>query len=285
MRMIHSLLGSIVLCGWAGVAFADGDDPTGEPPTAAAAEPSRWPSGVIDRPATLPAGLLLVGSDVLATNTLAVTMTSSSSSLVQTAALAVGYGVTDALEINTLTPTYGLTLDPNGTAKGALDVGAGLKLLRGALGGKLEVIARAIAGYDFNGSAVRPIRLGAHLQYNVTPRFAILSHDVGVGNAGIAIGVDGASKPIFLTLPIGIAVQATPALWIEADTALVPSAKINSDATNAFISDVTPLFVTGIYNTLDGRLDVLGYLGFNDAQHADDTIFFGAGARYYVGRR
>jgi hypothetical protein len=227
---------------------------------------------------------VLAGPDLLATNTLAVTMTSSLSSLVETADLAVGYGVTDDLEINTLTPTYGLTLDPNGTAKGAFDVGVGVKLLRGALDGKLEVIARGVGGYDLSTSAARPIRLGVQVQYNATPKLAIVSHDIGLGNAGIAIGVDGMSKPIFVTLPVGVAFQATQELWIEADTALVPSVKINSDASNAFISDVTPVFATGIYNTLGGRLDVLGYVGFNDAQHAGDTILFGAGARYYIGK-
>jgi hypothetical protein len=44
------------------------------------------------------------------------------------------------------------------------------------------------------------------------------------------------------------------------------------------------VFVTGIYNTLGGRLDVLGYVGFSDAQHAGGTVVFGAGARYYAGK-
>lgn len=283
-QMRAGLLGAIVVCGGTGAAFAGGDEAADATQEAPAAYAPRWPSRVIDRPLTLPGGLMLAGPDVVAANTVAVTMTGSSSSLVETAYLAVGYGVTDELEINTLTPTYGLTLDPNGTAKGAFDAGVGFKLLRGALGGKLEVIARAVAGYDLNASAARPVRVGFQAQYNVTSRIAILSHDIGVGNAGLNLGVDGMTKPIFLTFPVGVAVQAAPALWVEVDTAVVTSLKINDDASNTFITDVTPVFVTGIYNTLDGRLDVLGYLGFNDAQHASDTIFFGAGARYYVGK-
>jgi hypothetical protein len=283
-----------MVCGSLGPVFAEGDAAQpgatsppatdGGAPVAPTADAPRWPRPVIDRPLTLPGGLVMAGPDVLATNTLAVTMTGSSSSLAETADFAIGYGVTDDLEINTLTPTYGFTLRPEGSAKGVIDTGAGFKALRGALDGKLELIARAVGGYDLGAAMARPLRLGVQAQYNATPKLAIVSHDIGLGNAGISIGIGGMRKPSFLTLPVGVAVQATPELWIEADTALVASIEINSDASNTFISDVTPVFVTGIYNTLGGRLDVLGYVGFNDAQHAADTVLFGAGARYYVGK-
>lgn len=206
-----------------------------------------------------------------------------SSSFATSLALTAGYGVTDDLEINTIAPTYGFTVDPSSSGKGPLDLGVGYKLLRGAAGGKLEVIARVVGGYDTGASAARPLRLGVQAQYNATPKVAIVSHDLGLGNAGLAIGLSGDKKPVIATLPVGVAFQATPTLWVELDTALASSISI-SNASTLTIADLTPALATAVFNTLDGRLDVLGYLGAGDVQHAGDTLVLGVGARYYVGK-
>jgi hypothetical protein len=269
-------------------AFADdapseiSTDPVTDAAPAAAATP-RYPTEVINRPLTLPAGLALAGADVIAFNSITVDATTmmSSSELGVAGALAAGYGVTDELEINTIAPTYAFALKEF-EAKGALDVGVGFKLLRGALDGKLEVIARAVAGYDFKGEAARPIRIGIHAQYNATPKLCIVSHDLGLGNAGVSIAVDGDPKPVFATLPIGVGFQASSALYAEVNTAVLPILEISKTETQT-IADVTPATLTLVYNTLEGHLDLLGYAGFGDLQEAGDTYSFGAGARYYLG--
>lgn len=262
----------------AGAPAVDPAAPPAEPATAAV----RWPENVFDRPLTLPKAVLLVGPDLLVSKILTVTATSSSSSTVESAYLTAGYGITDDLEVNTLTPTYGFTLHPNGSAKGPLDIGVGYKILRGAAGGKLEVIARAVGGYDLNAEAARPIRIGVQVQYNLTPKVAVLTHDVGLGNLGLVIATAGDPKPIGLTVPVGIGVKATPALWVEADASVIPNLKLKDGAT-VTIGDLTPLFVTGVYNVMDRHLDLIGYAGFGDLQNAGDTVFFGIGARYYAG--
>jgi len=264
---------------------AGGAPAMGTPPAAPAdaAPASRWPRSVIDRPLTLPKGLLLAGPDLLIVKIPSVTVAGVTvgGGTGELADIGVGYGVTDDLEINTITPTYTIPLHPGGSAKGPFDVGAGYKLLRGAAGGKLELIARVVAGYDINASAARPIRLGVHVQYNVTPKFAVFSHDTGNGNLGLSIAVDGDPKPVFLTIPVGAGFQATKELWVEADTTLA-NIKV-SNSVNTSIADATPLALTGVFNAMDGHLDVLGYVGFGDLQHAGDTVFFGVGARYYLG--
>ncbi len=300
------VLSSLLLGALGGVAFAD-DQPSdpmavpvggaadpaagtatgGAPPVADGTPAARWPKGVIDRPLTLPAGLGLAGADVIIyTKVVDPSSTTGGTTVGVAPDIALGYGVTDDFEINTLTPTYAFPATPDGSIKGPLDAGIGYKLLRGALDGKLEVIARAVIGYDIEAEYFRPLRIGLQAQYNATPKIAILSHDTGLGNAGIGIFVDGPAgvdKPVYLTLPVGVAYQATPELWIEADTSIFSTINISNTTTNS-ISDVTPLAVTGIYNTLDGHLDLLGYFSFGDLQHAGDTISFGVGFRYYPGK-
>jgi hypothetical protein len=290
---------SLVFGALPAVAVADGDGVPASPPVAAdpavtggalaAAAPAeatpRYPSAMFDRPLTLPSGLMTAGPDVTVSKSISVDPTTgmTSSSTANALALTAGYGITDALEINTLTPTYGLGIAPSSSGKGPIDVGVGYALLRGALGGKFEMIGRAVVGYDLGASALRPIRIGVHFQYNLTSRIGLISHDIGFGNLGLSVAVDGKVKPSYLTVPLGIAYQATPTLWIEADTALATSVKL-SDSANVSIRDVTPVFCTALFNTLGGRLDLLGYVGAADAQHAGDTFAVGVGARYYVGK-
>src|SRR6185436_12572204 len=195
---------AILVSSMHGVALADDTAPT--PPTAPAVNATpeapavtpRWPRGVIDRPLTLPGQLVLAGGDVIGLNTVVMSPAGSTTSMGWLADVALGYGVNDDLEINAITPNYTFTLK-DFEIKGPLDIGVGYKLLRGAAGGKLEMIARAISGYDLNASAVRPVRLGLHVQYNLTPTLAVFTHDIGLGNAGISIAVDGDPKPISLT--------------------------------------------------------------------------------------
>ncbi len=270
--------------GGAGAPAMDPAAPPADPAAGEATAAVRWPQNVIDRPLTLPKGVLLVGPDLIVSKILSVNLTTgaTSSSTAESAYLTAGYGITDDLEVNTLTPTYGFTLNPNGSAKGPLDIGVGYKILRGAAGGKLELIARAVGGYDLAAEAARPLRIGVHVQYNVTPKVAVFSHDVGGGNLGLVIATAGDPKPIGLTVPVGVGFKATPALWVEADTSVIPNLKLKDGAT-VTIGDFTPLFVTGVYNVMERHLDLIGYAGFADLQNAGDTVFFGVGARYYAG--
>lgn len=262
--------------------FAFADDNTSTPDAGPVAAP-RFPGEVINRPLTLPSGLLLAGGDIIAFNRITVDMTNNTtrSSLGMSAAIALGYGVTDDLEVNTITPTYVFGVK-DFEIEGSFDVGIGYKLLRGAAGGKLELIARAVLGYNAQDEALRPLRVGVHAQYNVTPQICIVSHDIGVGNAGLSIALDGDPKPIFGTLPIGVGIQATPQIYLELDTSLLTTLEISS-STTVSIADLTPIAVTFVYTTMARHLDVLAYAGFGDVQNAGDTYNVGIGVRYYAG--
>lgn len=246
----------------------------------------RWSATFMNRPLTLPGNLLMVGGDFFATSMVEVDLAAGTTSdrVATMLDVAVGYGITDEIEVNTVMPTYAIQLSPDGSAKGPLDLGLGYRAAHGAAGGRLKVAVRAVDGVQLGDTTtVRPLRIGAQVEFDFTPKLAVVSHDIGQGNLGVSIGLDGDVKPVFLMLPIGVAYQATPALWIEADTAIANAIKLK-DVANSFISDQTQLQLTGILTTLDGHLDALGYVWFGDLQHAGDTWMVGAGLRYYVGR-
>jgi len=241
-----------------------------------AAEPpdgARWPRAVFERPLTLPAGLVLAGPDMLASH--------AETGTTVVGDLNVGVGITDEIELNTLTPTGAFTIK-NPDFAGPWDAGLGVAVVRGALGGRLEVIARAVAGYDFEAHAARAVRLGVQAQFNVADRVAVLVHDTGV-MPGVTFDAFG-SQSVSLGLPVGIGVQLHPLVWVEADTNVVTSYSLHAMSQET-LADVAPVFGTAVLNVDHGALDVLAYGGATDCYRAASTYFIGVGARYYAGAR
>jgi hypothetical protein len=291
---------ALVLIAWPGAAAADpapapasvaaadaktsvaaagpGDASAGAAPTAATAaataEPapgSRYPRAVIARPLTLPAGVAMIGAD----------LTSNNDASAMGGAPIVGYGITDDLEVQV--PYAFSTRDFE--AKGSLSVDVGYKLLRGAVDGKLEVIARARGGYNLLTESANPIQVGAHAQYNITDTFAVISGFAGTQQLSIAVsdgGTMGAAKPIDFSLPISFGYQPTPLLYFQLDTKL---ARFNiSDSANAFLfADTTPVAVTAVYNVIDA-LDVQASIGTDLSNEPGDALTFLIGARWYAGK-
>lgn len=245
------------------------------PPAEAPA--ARFPRSVVARPLTLPQGLAMVGADATANNDFSSMYGSP----------IVGYGITDDLEVQV--PYTFATREFEGKGTVALDVG--YKLLRGALDGKFELIARARAGYDALGEAATPILLGVHAQYNFTPTFALISGYAGTQQLKISVaGVDadgdpatmGEVSPIDLGLPIAVGYQPTEELYLQLDTKL---ATFNiSDSANAFLfADATPVTVTAVYNVIPA-LDVQAAIGTDLTNSPGDALSFLVGARYYAGQ-
>jgi hypothetical protein len=239
---------------------------------AAAAPTGRWPRAVIARPLTLPKSLAQVGADITANNDF------------KEIALALvgGYGISDDLE---LTAFYSYALKEF-EIKGSLDVDVGYKVLRGAMGGKLEVIARGRAGYNVLGEGLNPLRLGAQAQYNISDKLAVITPGGQLSIALEEVGVDpNAVRPISLALPVAVGYQVTPELYVQADTTVF-SLEIADSPTTVIFADTTPIQVTGIYNVMPA-LDVLAALKLDltppDPAGVGDTLNFIVGARYYLG--
>jgi hypothetical protein len=235
-----------------------------------AAPAARYPRAVIERPLTLPAGVAMLGADFTSNNDL---------SLMGGAPI-IGYGITDDLEIQV--PYTFSTREFE--AKGSLNFDLGYKLLRGAMDGKLEVIARARTGYNFLAKAANPLMIGLHAQYNITDKLAVISGFPSSQQLSIALSDGGgmdAPKPIDLSVPLSVGYQATPLLYFQLDTKL---ARFNiSDSSNAFIGkDTTPAALTAVYNVLH-EVDVQAAISTDLSNKPGDALSFLVGARYYAG--
>ncbi len=225
----------------------------------------RWPRQVIARPLTLPKGLINVGANIPFTQKFEVIGLG----------LNFGYGISDDLEVRA---TYGLTLKEF-EAKGTLGFGAGYKILRGAAGGKLELIARADTGYNLLAELLAPLNLGAQVQYNISDKLAVVSPQAGLR---ISLEEVAGVRPIDLVVPVGVGYQATPELYAQVDTTLATIEV--SDSASAFIfADNIPLTASVVYN-LQPALDITASFGFTDLKNnAGDNIVAAIGAQYYMG--
>ena len=268
-RSTLALICATALATHASIAHADD-----AAPAAADATPApRWPRAVIARPLTMPDSLMHAGVDFTANHDFSALGARPNSS----------YGIDDKLEAGL---GYTFALDP-AEIKGALDPWVGYAIVRGAVSGKLEIIARGTIGYNALTKTVNPLQLGVQVQYNVSSKLAIISNSLGATGGGgqLVIGVDaptGGTKPIKLVLPVAVGYQATPELYLQLDTVLA-SITIK-DSANAFIgADATPVSLSGVYNAIPA-LDLLAGISCDpNAASFGDSIAFGIGARYYVG--
>jgi hypothetical protein len=223
---------------------------------------------VIARPLTLPSSVAVLGADTAGNHDLSTV----------TAAPIAGVGITDELEV--LVP-YAFALHDL-EARGSVAVDVGYVLVRGALDGKLEAIARVRGGYDTLGSAPIPLGVGIHAQYNIKPWLAVISGVPGSQQLRVTLA-DNANtmKPVDVSLPIGVGVQPTETVYLQLDTKLVQLPLAESE-TLVFGRDMTPVALTAVWNIIPA-LDVQAAIA-TDLNTAADALALLVGARFYAGR-
>jgi hypothetical protein len=247
---------------------ATGTDPNGAPamgdPNAAPAH-GKWPRSVILRPLTLPAGVFMVGVDLV----------NISSSFFDPAVIGVrvGYGITDDIEL----AFAGYAFSTSDVGKGDLAAGLGYKLARGAAGGKMEAIARLQLGYNLGAEGLDPLGLGVQVQYNVNEKIALFTP----GNQ-LGIGLEEPNAIAF-DLPVGAGFQATPELFAYLQTSLLTIAIKDAGDSTFIFADRTPLELGAIYNVMPA-LDVQVAISTDLSNSAFDPFAILIGARYYGGK-
>jgi hypothetical protein len=223
-----------------------------------------WPTAIIDRPLTLNASMIGASADLtLAHINLGMLGSATSEGI----GVAGDYGVSNQLQVGA---GYALSLH-DFEAKGPFDVHALYRLAHG----KLKAAAEARFGYDLN-SQDGDIHLGAIVSYLVAPKFAVFT-----GGDQLDLGIIrsmSAPSPITFAVPVGVQLQATPNVFVFADTQLASFSISNSS--NVYISDITPAAVGAFYspsNTMDIGVEAT----FLDLQHAGDFYAITAVARIF----
>ncbi|HUQ03995.1 MAG TPA: hypothetical protein VM261_15965 [Kofleriaceae bacterium] len=228
-----------------------------------------WTPENINRPLTMPASSFAAGAAFSALPGL----DGLELKPFKTFALGVNgnYGISDELEVY---GAYTYVLDPSNA--GQLRVGVGYAAVRGAAGGKLEIVPRADLGYNLDPGGLAPLVAGLQLQYTLAPKFAIV-----MPATHLSVALEGDAKPITFGVPVGFLFQAAPTFYAQLDTTLATFA-INEDAgDSAFIFDASiPLALTAAYNSQ--TLDV-GVTVSDDLKNAGDLTSLVVFARYYGG--
>jgi hypothetical protein len=115
------------------------------------------------------------------------------------------------------------------------------------------------------------------VQYNVAPTFAVYTGGDQL-DLGLIRSAMGAPTPITLSVPVGVALQATPNVYAFGETSVATFGLSNSS--NVYISDITPA-VFGAFYSPNNKLDVGLAATFFDLQHAGDIWAITATARIF----
>jgi hypothetical protein len=262
----------------AGVAAADrapdsSSSPSEETAESAAASPGKdsWPTAAIERPLTAAPGML----EVTPMGTFSHASAGNTSVNGEGATIAARVGLSSQLE---LAASYtGITLNPGTNWKGALAAGLGLGMIRGAMGGRLDIAPRAGAVYDLTGKTIVAVA-SADVRFKLSSRLWLGTPFNTPGLEATIKGADvmgaASATPIVLQVPFAVGLQASEALQLQAST--VAASISIKDSRTTTLADGIPLTIDVLY-ALGTKLDLRVDLGVPDLQHAGDALTLAAG--------
>lgn len=161
-----------------------------------------------------------------------------------------GYGVNEKLEVRL---QYTTCLEDGCDFKGPLALGAAYGL---SDGGPLHLAADASIGYNTLSEAITPLGLGVRVRYNLDDKMAVYSP-----GQQLTITIDDQDtgfSPIYLSLPVGFGYQATPNLFVAAETNIA-DIEISDYETQFIFDNTIPLGLRAFY-AVNNMIDVgLGF--------------------------
>jgi hypothetical protein len=250
-------------------------DPTYDPSASPAASPAaaarpaeeakwgRWPQRFIDRPRTLPRGMIEAGG-YLDFNRAGV---ADADPVTSTGLfLAGGYGVSDQLELRV---SYGFTIDPS-EPKGPLGLAVGFGLKEG----QLAVAAAADFTYDLLYETA-DLAVGPRVRYKLTPDLALYSSRHLV----ITVISDGA-QPASLHLPIGVGYQLNKQLYAFAETEIA-QIDLKDSVSLLIFDDYIPFTAGGVF-ALSKKLELGGLISTDLKNDPFDTMLIELFGRVYL---
>jgi hypothetical protein len=159
--------------------------------------------------------------------------------------------------------------------------------------GNLSVSADASLGYDLDGEALSPLNIGARVRFRLNDQLAIttgagggpfdqLVPNITPGGGQLTISLDGDVKPIYLSLPAGVAFQATPNIYAYVNTNIANIAISDADGIDGFIfADFIPLQAGATFSP-SNTMDFGASIGWFDLDNASDFMFIFGSARLHM---
>lgn len=252
------------------------EDSGGSVSATASTAPGSGP--IVDRSLTLNASKLAFQADLGIAHASISIAGMSASNTSEGLLIGAGYGINDKLTVG---GTYGFTLNEfeiKGplTLYGAYNITDNGKL---SVAGSADIMVQPTDGDTFFG-----IDAGLAVRYKVAPKFAVYTgnpYTPGPSGQHLHLGLSGDESKTF-AIPVGVAFQATPQLYLHADTTLATILLSDPGAGSRVVSygDTIPFSVGAWFNVNKG-LDVGG--SFNtDFKGVGDFWTILLGGRYYL---
>jgi hypothetical protein len=184
-----------------------------------------------------------------------------------TSTIGAGYGVAKDLELR-LDYTFGI--DPS-TGKGPLNFAAGYGFLNA---GPLTAAVKGGLGYDIGLGELRPLNLGADVQFKISEKFALFTP-----GQQLIVSLAGSAKPIYLQAPIGLKYQAARNIYTQFSTNVLEIGLSNKKS-GVFGADFIPVDIAAVYS-LNNGLDFGAQLG-DDLKDAGGSISVGVFGRLFL---
>jgi hypothetical protein len=219
------------------------------------------PQSIIDRPRTLPAGELELDGSYSYANI-------DRSSVL---GLGAGYGVTSDLDVHV---AYGVAVAPDTSSSEPLTIDLGYTFLRA---GALTAAAHVAGGFVVHGHAT-PLELGANVNYRLADSVAIFT-GAGAGGNQLSIALSGDPKPIELAIPVGVGVQLSPQLYVDAQT-LIATFGLH-DASTTYIGTDYKFLDARAFVSLSRALDLFAEFSTYDVTSPGDLYAIHAGVRAF----
>lgn len=218
-----------------------------------------YPTRLVDRPLTLPAGMFQIGAQVANTH---------AAGNAQSLPIALSYGITNDWEVGV---GSGFIINPDADWGRNIDVGTRYKLLDTT---DLDVAASVLVPLTFRSGAdnLNTIVVGPLTRYVLSDQFFVL------GGADLLPVTINPSFALAANLAPALGFQATDQLAVLLGTNLIHLKLAgDSESTSIIFRDTIPVSVSGLY-ALSGMLDLLASFRVPDAKNFGDAWAVSVGA-------
>jgi hypothetical protein len=259
------------------------DDVAPPPPPAISA----W-TAIDTRPLVVPAGKVEVHAGL---PILSISDGMGNTATGEALSLGATFGAVENLELGI---DYAFPLHPNG------DIGSGILQLHGAFAAlhsaKLDFAIAGELELNVNGDTEYQLDVAAWLRYHLTPQLSLFTGQPATPTTisgfssflappiayQVSFGLNN-NQPTYVTFPIGLGIQATPQVYLFAETSIAELFLSNGPGGNdssVIFADAIPLGVGAFFSPTD-QVDV-GVVFSDDLKNAGDFYVITFAGRFYI---